>query len=83
MGKRIQRDPQSVALDNAILEQYKPKTSEDVQDAMKDIFEAMLQGEMNAHLWYESNNHNYKATENRRNGYTNKTLKTTYGEIPN
>lgn len=83
MGKKIQRDPQSVALAHAILEQYKPQTSE---DAMKDIFgpifEAMLQGEMNAHLGYESNDHNYKATENRRNGYTNRTLKTTYGEIP-
>ena len=47
MGKKIQRDPQSVALAYAILEQYKPQTSEDVQDAMKDIFgpifEAMLQ----------------------------------------
>lgn len=68
MGKKIQRDPQSVELAHAILEQYKPQTSEDVQDAMKDIFgpifESMLQGEMNAHLGYESNNHNYKATEN-------------------
>ena len=86
MGKKIQRDPKSVALAQAILEQYQPETKEDVQDAMKDIFgpifEAILQGEMNAHLGYESNNHGYKSTENRRNGYTNKTLKTTYGEIP-
>ena len=86
MGKKIQRDPKSVALANAIVEQYHPGTKEDVQEAMKDIFgpifEAMLQGEMNAHLWYESNNHDYKETQNRRNGYTSKTLKTTYGEIP-
>ena len=50
MGKKIQRDPKSVALAQAILEQYRPETKEDVQDAMKDIFgpifEAMLQGEM-------------------------------------
>ncbi len=38
MGKKIQRNPQSVALANAILEQYRTKTSVDVQDAMKDIF---------------------------------------------
>ena len=86
MGKKIKRDPQSVALAQAILEQYQPETKEDVQDAMKDIFgpifEAMLQGEMNAHLGYQSNNHDYKETQNRRNGYGNKTLKTTYGEIP-
>ena len=86
MAKKIQRDPKSVALAQAILEQYQPETKEDVQDAMKDIFgpifEAMLQGEMNAHLGYKSNNHDYKETQNRRNGYGNKTLKTTYGEIP-
>ena len=86
MGKKIKRDPKSVALAQAILEQYQPETKEDVQDAMKDIFgpifEAMLQGEMSAHLGYESNNHEYKATQNRRNGYNNKILKTTYGEIP-
>lgn len=86
MGKKIQRDAKSVELAQAILEQYRPETKEDVQDAMKDIFgpifEAMLQGEMNAHLDYENNSHNYKATENRRNGVGNKTLKTTYGEIP-
>lgn len=52
MGKKIQRDPQSVALAQTILEKYQPETEEDVQEAMKDIFgpifEAMLQGEMNA-----------------------------------
>lgn len=45
------------------------------------MFEAMLQGEMDNHLGYESNDHGYKATSNRRNGYTNKTLKTTMGDI--
>lgn len=85
MWKKIQRDPQSVALAQTILEKYQPETKEDVQEAMKDIFgpifEAMLQGKMNAHLGYSSNNHDYKETQNRRNGYGSKTLKTTYGEI--
>ena len=66
MGKKIQRDPQSVALAQTILEKYQPETKEDVQEVMKDIFgpifEAMLQGEMNAHLGYSSNNHDYKET---------------------
>lgn len=66
MGKKIQRDPQSVALAQTILEKYQPETKEDVQEAMKDIFgpisEAMLQGEINAHLGYSSNNHDYKET---------------------
>lgn len=46
------------------------------KDVLKDIFgpmfEAMLQGEMNNHLDYKSNDHGIKTTDNRRNGYTNK-----------
>ena len=86
MARRTKRSPQSLAIAQAILEQYQPKTAEDVQNALKDafgpLFEAMLQGEMNAHLGYESNNHDYKETDNRRNGYIDKTVKTTYGEVP-
>ena len=56
-----------------------------MQDALRDIFgpmfEAMLQGEMNSHLGYETNDHGYKETNNRRNGYTHKSLKTTMGEV--
>ena len=86
MSKKIQRNPQSVAIAKAILEQYKPESTKDMQEAIKDIFgpmfEAMLQGEMENHLGYESNNHEFKDTDNRRNGYSNKILKTTYGDIP-
>lgn len=56
-----------------------------MQNALKDIFgpmfEAMLQGEMNSHLGYESNDHGAKSTDNRRNGYTNKKIKTSSGEV--
>ena len=68
-----------------IIEQYDPKSVEDMQNALKDIFgpmfEAMLQGEMNDHLGYESNDHGSKSTDNRRNGYTNKKIKTSSGEV--
>lgn len=73
-------------LARTILEQYQPKSVEDMQDALKDIFgpmfEAMLQGEMNNHLGYENNERCEKETGNRRNGYTAKTLRTTAGEVP-
>lgn len=53
MGKKIKRDSKSVALAQAILEEYQSETKEDVQDAMKHIFgpifKAMLQGKMSAH----------------------------------
>lgn len=45
------------------------------------MFEAMLQVEMNNHLGYESNDHGKKTTDNRRNGYTNKKVKTSAGEV--
>lgn len=69
----------------AILEAYQPETAEDVQNALKDIFgpmfEAMLQGEMNNHLGYDSNSKEKKETENRRNGYIEKNVKTSMGEM--
>lgn len=69
-----------MALVQAILNQYQPESVEDMQDALKDIFgsmfEAMLQGEMDYHLGCENNTCEEKNTSNRRNGYSNKTLKT-------
>lgn len=69
----------------AILDTYHPETAEDVQNALKDIFgpmfEAMLQGEMNSHLGYNNNSKEKKETDNRRNGYIDKTVKTSLGEM--
>ena len=83
---RKKRDPKKTALVQAILNQYQPESVEDMQDALKDIFgpmfEAMLQGEMDNHLGYENNTREEKNTSNRRNGYSNKTLKTSYGDVP-
>ena len=73
-------------LAQAILDQYQPKSVEDMQNALKDIFgpmfEAMLQGEMNSHLGYSNNERGEKESANRRNGYSKKTLKTTVGDVP-
>lgn len=82
---RIKRDPKTVALAQAIIDQYDPQNSGDIDDALKDlfgpIFESFLQGEMNNHLGYENNDKDEKSTSNRRNGYGKKTLKSTKGEI--
>lgn len=57
-----------------------------MQNALKDIFgpmfEAMLQGELNHHLGYEAHEKAEKPTNNRRNGYGQKQLKTSMGEVP-
>lgn len=84
--RRKQQDTPNRKIAQAIIDAYKPTNVEEMQDAIKDIFgpmfEAMLQGEMDSHLGYKSNDHGYKETDNRRNGYIQKNVKTSYGEIP-
>jgi len=82
---KIKRDRKSVELANKIIEEYQPKSVEDMQDALKNIFgpmfEAMLKGELNHHLGYESNDKHDKESSNRRNGYGKKTIRTSSGEV--
>jgi len=82
------KDPRSETsrmIAKAILDNYQPKSAKEAGDALKDIFgpifEAMLQGEMDEHLGYESNDHSEKETSNRRNGYSHKKIKTTMGDL--
>ena len=85
MAARKKRDPKAEAIAKSILEAYKPKNPEEMQEAMKEIFgpmfEAILQGEMDAHLGYQPNDHGSKETDNRRNGYIHKTVNSTYGPL--
>lgn len=82
---REKRSKHSKELAKLILEEYQPKSLEDMDNALKDIFgpmiEGMLKGEMDHHLGYKSNDKGSKENDNRRNGYGKKTLKTTKGEV--
>lgn len=82
---KIKRNPAAVEIANKILEEYKCGNVEEMQDALKDIFgpmfEGLLKGELNHHLGYESNSKEEKTTDNRRNGSTPKTLKTSMGPV--
>ena len=68
-----------------ILENYNIKDAQDIQDTLKQvfgpIFEAVRKGEMQNHLGYEKNGHSEDST-NARNGYSQKTLKTSLSEVP-
>ena len=83
--RKNKRSNASMAIAKAIIDEYQPANAEEMQDALKDIFgpmfEALLQGEMDSHLGYGSNDHSGKQTSNRRNGYSRKTVKTTYGDV--
>ena len=80
MARRKNRgNEKGQAIAKLIIEQYQPQNKEEMQDAIKDVFgpmlEAMLQGEMDNHLGYTSNDHGSKDTDNRRNGYIGKTVR--------
>ncbi|MBC2067670.1 IS256 family transposase [Listeria booriae] len=80
------RNPKTVALAKAIVEEYQPESVEAMQSALKDVFgplfEQLLQGEMEHHLGYSAHSREDKEDDNRRNGYGTKTVRTSYGEVP-
>lgn len=82
---RKKRSPNAEKLAESILNAYQPESVDDMQDALKDVFgplfEKMLQGELNNHLGYDAHSKETKKHDNRRNGYGNKTLKTSFGEV--
>lgn len=86
MAKKIIHSPESIEAANAIMKAFDPKTAEDAQDTLKTIFgpifEALLKGELENHLGYSSNDKSSKDSDNRRNGSSPKTLKTSIGTVP-
>ena len=82
---RKKRNPDAEKLAESILNAYQPESVDDMQDALKDVFgplfEKMLQGELNNYLGYDAHSKEPKEHDNRRNGYGNKTLKTSFGEV--
>ena len=80
------KDERADRIARAILAEYHPKTADEAQDAIRSVFgpmiEAMLQGELDAHLGYANNDKSPKQTANRRNGYSEKRVKTSFGKIP-
>ena len=67
------------------MEAYQPKDAQEIQDAVKQIFapifEAALKGEMDNYLGCSPHERS-ETRNNSRNGYSEKTLKTSIGELP-
>lgn len=86
MSKKVIHSPESIAAADAVMKAFDPKTAQDAQDALKTIFgpifEALLKGELENHLGYSSNDKSEKTDDNRRNGSSPKTLKTSIGTVP-
>ena len=84
MAKRKMTPTPADNIAKQIMEAYHPQDAQDIQDVVKrifaPIFEAALKGEMQNHLGYASHART-DSSDNARNGYSEKTLKTTLGEI--
>jgi putative transposase len=52
-----------------------------MREVSKEVVETLLEGELTDHLGYEKHNQKAKATDNARNGFTPKTVKSKFGEI--
>jgi len=68
-----------------LIKQKNLKTAADVQDMLKDMFgktlEQMLEAELENELGYSKYNYKDKHTDNSRNGYTKKKIRSDLGEI--
>ena len=53
-----------------------------LKDIFKDLIQEMLEVEIEAKLGYAKDDREAKGTANSRNGYTPKTLKSEFGEVP-
>jgi hypothetical protein len=52
-----------------------------MREVSKDVVETLLDGELTDHLGFEKYDKKTKSTDNARNGYTPKTVKSKFGEI--
>ena len=61
------------------------RSMDDIHDKLKEVFKDTLQeifeAEMNEHLGYEKHNNSEDNTGNSRNGYSEKTIRTRFGDV--
>ena len=81
---KIKRNPVALKIADLIIDNYDVKNAKDVNEALKEVFgplfEKMLNAEMDAHLGYDKSSQEPKETENRRNGFGEKTIQGSFGE---
>lgn len=86
MAKKEKRQPMFPReIMREFIKQNNIVTADDAQNAVKELFastlQEMLEAELDHSLGYEKNDAKNKGTENRRNGHSDKTVRSEYGEI--
>src|SRR5659263_137282 len=69
----------------ALIKEYNLKDPKDIQEMLKKLFgdtlQEMLEAELDHELGYTKYDYKNKATDNSRNGYSSKTVKSNYGKV--
>ena len=77
--------PERQNLVKELIKEFNPKTAGDVQDMLKELFapmlQGMLEGEMDDHLGYSKYERNDEPVLNTRNGHSQKTVSTSFGDM--
>jgi len=85
MARQRKLSPERKAFINGLLQHYQPKTSQDVQEMLKDLLgdtlQGMLEAELDTELGYSKYDYSAKETDNSRNGYSKKNVVSSMGEI--
>lgn len=85
MARQRKLSEERKKLINQLLATYKPEDAGDVHSMLKDLLgdtlQGMLEGELEEDLGYSKYDYKNKETENRRNGYSKKTVTSSMGDI--
>jgi transposase-like protein len=69
----------------ALIKEYNLKDPKDIQEMLKKLFgdtlQEMLEAELDHELGYTKYDYKNKQTDNSRNGYSSKTVKSNYGKV--
>jgi putative transposase len=69
----------------ALIKEYNLKDPKDIQEMLKKLFgdtlQEMLEAELDHELGYTKYDYKNKTTDNSRNGYSSKTVKSNYGKV--
>ena len=85
MAKKRREHTVSSEIIKTLIKEYDIKSIPDIQNALKDLFaetlQKLLEAEMDHNLGYEKQDDKNKQTDNRRNGYSSKRVRSEFGEI--
>ena len=85
MARQRKLSPECKAFIHNLIRHYNPQDAQDVQDMVKDLLgdtlQGMLEAEMDQKLGDSKYDYRNKETDDSRNGYSKKTVTSSFGDI--